>query len=125
MTCQESGDVDLATVEALVVAAQIGIAKVIAVCAVRAEGWIVAGSVVKGGSAFWMVAYAVVGIPRSVSDASTESLLLCALYEWRWATIRGRRWWSSIVGAMGTASGQQTCCGDKGEGETCRGEKFH
>jgi hypothetical protein len=52
----------LAAIEALVVAAQIGIAKVRAVWTERAKGRVVSRSVVEDAIALWMVACAVVGI---------------------------------------------------------------
>lgn len=114
----------LAAIETLAITAQIRIAEVRAIWSVRSKGWIVARSVMKGASALRVVAHAIVSITRSVIDARTKTLMLCALYQRGRARIGWRRGWPNI-GASGTASGQQACCGDEGESETRGSGKIH
>jgi hypothetical protein len=119
------GNGALATIETLIIATQVGIAEVGAVRAVRAKGWIVAGSVVKGATALRVVSPVVVGITRAVVEARTKSLMLGALYK-RGRTPVWRRWRRpNDVGARGASSSQQTNCSHKRESETSGPEKIH
>jgi hypothetical protein len=114
----------LTAIEALVIAAEVGPAKGIAIWTEWTHRWIVAGSIVKSAVALGMVAEAVVGIARSVFGAGTESFMIGSRDQ-RWNAViwRGRRWRScDIVGMRSAADGRETSGCNK---KKCSTGRFH
>src|SRR5580704_5097274 len=95
----------LATVEGLVVAADVGAAEGIAIWPEGSKGRVVARSFVILAIALRMMAEAVVCVARAIFGTGTEALVVGACDQWRNAVVRrGWRRLNIVVGMRSAAS---------------------